>query len=181
MSDDDAGDDRADEYVDDYDDVSVFHLSDERERTLLETQTECTFMWTNAQAEPVGVIMNYVWRNGSFWLTATRRRKRIAAIEARPRVAVAISSRGTSIGTSQSITYKGTAVLHDDDETKRWFYRELAEAVRPGNPEQSEAFAAHLDTPGRTVIQVIPDTRIGFDSEAMFANSPAGKSRTVAD
>lgn len=176
MTDGDAG-----EYVDDYEDVSVFGLSDERESTLLGTQTECTFMWTNTDAEPVGVIMNYVWRNGSFWLTATRRRKRIAAIEARPRVAIAISSRGTNIGISQSITYKGTAVLHDDDDTKRWFYRELAEAVRPGDPSQQDAFAAHLDTPGRTVIEVIPDTRIGFDSDAMFADSPAGRSRTVAD
>jgi nitroimidazol reductase NimA-like FMN-containing flavoprotein (pyridoxamine 5'-phosphate oxidase superfamily) len=175
MSDDEA------EYVDDYEDVSVFELSEEREASLLETQTECTFMWTNSWAEPVGVIMNYVWRDGSFWLTATRRRKRIPAIEARPRVAIAISSRGTSIGISQSLTYKGTAVLHDDDETKEWFYRALAEAVRPGNPDQAEAFAAHLDTPGRTVIEVVPDTRIGFDSESMFADSPAGRSRTITD
>ncbi len=28
---------------------------------------------TNKAGEPVGVIMNYVERDGSFWLTATRR------------------------------------------------------------------------------------------------------------
>lgn len=172
---------QGDDYVDDYEDVSVFELSGEREAALLATQTECTFMWTNSQGEPVGVIMNYVWHDGRFWLTATRRRKRIAAIEARPRVAIAVSSRGTNIGISQSLTYKGTAVLHDDDETKQWFYPVLARAVRPDDASQQEAFAAHLDTPGRTVIEVVPDTRIGFDSESMFANSPAGRSRTVAE
>ena len=170
--------DDAKDYVDEYEDVSVFELSGEREETLLTKQTECTFMWTNAQGEPVGVIMNYVWRNGSFWLTATRRRKRIAAIEARPRVAIAISSRGTNIGISQSITYKGTAVLHDDDETKQWLYRELADAVRPNDADQAAAFAEHLDSPGRVVIEIVPDTRIGFDSDSMFKNSPAGKSQT---
>ena len=162
----------------DYEDVSVFTLSEERERTLLETQTECTFMWTNRAGEPVGVIMNYLWHDGSFWLTATRQRARIPAIERDPRVAIAISSRGTDIGISQSITYKGIAHLHDDDETKAWFYPALAHAVRPKSESQAEAFADHLDSPGRVIIEVEPTTRIGFDSEAMFENSPAGRTST---
>jgi general stress protein 26 len=107
---------------DDFEDVSGFSLSDEREATLLRAQTECTFMWTTREGDPVGVIMNFLWHEGRFWLTATRRRKRIAAIERDPRVAIAISSRGTRIGISQAVTYKGTAVLHDDEATKAWFY-----------------------------------------------------------
>ena len=125
------------EYVDDYEDVSIFGLDDDDERTLIDTQTECTFMWTTAAGDPVGVIMNHVLHDGRFWLTCTRRRKRVAAIEARPRVAIAISSRGTDIGRSQSITYKGTATVHDDDETKAWFYPALAARVRPGRRHQA--------------------------------------------
>jgi hypothetical protein len=83
------------EYVNNYADVTVDELTHEREATLLAKQTECTFMWTNSQGEPVGVIMNFVWRKGSIWLTATKQRARIPAIRARPRVAVAITSRGT--------------------------------------------------------------------------------------
>ena len=156
----------------------MFHLDDDREMTLLNTQTECTFMWTTRTGDPVGVIMNYVFDNGRFWMTCTRRRKRVPAIEARPRVAVAISSRGTDIGVSQSITYKGDATVHEDAEIASWFYAALAAKVRPGDPEKQAAFVHHLDTPGRIVIEIVPDTRIGFDSEAMFANSPAGKSNT---
>jgi general stress protein 26 len=106
------------EYVDSYEDVSVFVLDDERERNLLDKQTECTFMWTTDSGAPVGVIMNYLVHEGSFWLTCTRRRKRVAAVEARPRVAMAVTSRGTDIGISQAVTYQGTAVVHDDDEVK---------------------------------------------------------------
>jgi general stress protein 26 len=164
--------------ADDFEDVSVFTLSDEREQTLLTTQTECTFMWTTADGDPVGVIMNHLWHDGRFWLTATRQRKRIAAIEARPRVAVAISSRGTDIGISQSITYKGSAIVHDDEATKAWFYPALAAFVRPKSAEQAAAFAAHLDSPGRVVIEVVPDMRIGFDSDAMFKGSAAGSTAT---
>lgn len=158
----------------------MFTLSDAREHTLLDRQTECTFMWTTSAGDPVGVIMNFVVHEGAIWLTCTRRRKRVPAVEARPRVAVAISSRGTDIGVSQAVTYKGSATVLDDEATLQWFYPILAAKVRPGNPEAQSAFAAHLDSPGRVVIRVDPDARIGFDSEAMFANSPAGATTTLA-
>lgn len=164
-----------DEYVDNYDDMTDFSLSREKEATLLAKQTECTFMWTNAQAEPVGVVMNFVWRKGRFWLSATRSRKRIPAIEARPRVAVTISSRGTSIEHCQALTYKGTAIVHDDDETNQWLNTQMAGALRPGNADQAAAFAEFMgNTPDRVVIEVVPDKKISFDTEPLFANSPAG-------
>jgi hypothetical protein len=165
-------------FVDSYEDVSRFALEDERENVLHAAQTECTFMWTTKDGDPVGVIMNYLLRDGSFWLTCTRRRKRVAAVEARPRVAIAVSSRGTDIGTSQAVTYKGDAVIHDDAETKAWFYPALAARVRPESAERQAAFVQHLDTPGRVVIEIRPTARIGFDAESMFKNSPAGPSRT---
>jgi general stress protein 26 len=171
-------DESSEKYVNSYDDVSMFHLNDEREHTLLTTQTECTFMWTTRDGDPVGVIMNFVFDQGRFWMTCTRRRKRVPAIEARPRVAVAISSRGTDIGVSQSITYKGTATVHEDETVAEWFYPALAARVRPGDTDKQAAFIGHLSTPGRVIIEIVPDTRIGFDSEAMFANSPAGASTT---
>jgi hypothetical protein len=168
----------ADEFVDSYEDVSTFALDDEREHALHAAQTECTFMWSTKDGDPVGVIMNYLLHDGSFWLTCTRRRKRVAAVEARPRVAIAVSSRGTDIGTSQAVTYKGDAIVHDDAETKAWFYPALAARVRPESEERQAAFVQHLDTPGRVVIEIRPTARIGFDAENMFRNSPAGPSRT---
>jgi hypothetical protein len=170
--------DEGDEFVDSYEDVSTFALDDEREHALHAAQTECTFMWSTKDGDPVGVIMNYLLRDGSFWLTCTRRRKRVAAVEARPRVAIAVSSRGTDIGTSQAVTYKGDAIVHDDAETKAWFYPALAARVRPESAERQAAFVQHLDTPGRVVIEIRPTARMGFDAENMFRNSPAGPSRT---
>jgi hypothetical protein len=102
----------------------------------------------------------------------------VAAVEARPRVAIAVTSRGTSIGVSQAVTYKGRAVVHEDDDTKAWMYPALAARVRPESEDQQAAFVHHLDTPGRVVIEIVPDGRIGFDAEEMFRDSPAGPSRT---
>lgn len=165
-------------HIDNYEDVSGFTLAGDRESRLLATQTECVFMWTTSDGDPVGVVMNFVWHDDAFWLTCTRRRKRVPAIEARPRVAVAVSSRGTDIGISQAITYKGDATVLDDTETLQWFYPTLAAKVRPGDADKQAAFVAHLDSPGRVVIRINTDTRIGFDSEAMFRNSPAGATST---
>ena len=157
------------DYVDSYEDVSMFHLDSAREDVLLSKQTECTFMWTTAAGEPVGVIMNFVFHEGRFWVTCTRRRKRVSAVEKRPRVALAISSRGTDIGISQTVTYKGNARVLDDAATAKWFY--------PAN-EAQVAFVEHLESPGRVVIEIVPDQRIGFDAEEMFRDSPAGPSRS---
>lgn len=165
-------------YVDNYEDVSIFYLDSDREQLLHGKQTECVFMWTNSSGDPIGVVMNYVEKDGSFWLTCTRRRKRVAALEQRPRASIAVSSRGTDIGMSQAVTYRGDIKIFDDQVTSDWFYRALAEKVRPDSKSQQDAFVEHLDTPGRVVIELIPDPdgRIGFDSEQMFANSPAGRS-----
>jgi len=69
-------------------------------------------------------------------------------------------------------------VIHDDEETNQWMNTELANAVRPNDPEQAAAFAEHLsNSAGRVAIEIVPDQRIGFDSAALFANSPAGPSQ----
>lgn len=173
-----ARDKQTSQYVDNYEDVSVFGLSQKRERTLLDRQTECTFMWTTRDGAPMGVIMNYVVHGDCFWVTCTRRRKRVAAIEARPRVAVAITSRGTDIGISQAVTYKGTATVHDDADTKAWFYPALAAKVRPDDASKQAAFIRHLDTDDRVMIEIEPHTRLGFDADEMFRDSPAGTTTT---
>lgn len=159
--------------VDDYEDVTGYTLSSDREAELLAKQTECTFIWANRDGFPVGVIMNYVFADGRFWLTASGQRKRIAAVRRDPRVSIAITSRGAGIATSQSLTYKGRGIVHDDDRTKQWFYPLLAAAVRPGDAAKQQAFASFLDSPRRVVVEVVPEQRIGFDSDAMFKATPS--------
>jgi len=162
----------------DFEDVSKLQLDAQRETVLLEKQTECVFMWTTVEGDAVGVVMNYVFRDGHFWLTGSSQRKRFAALARRPRAAVAISSRGTDIGVSQSVTYKGDVVLREDDATKAWFYPALAARVRPDDERKQAAFVTLLDSPRRLIIELVPETRIGFDSAAMFLGTEAGPSRT---
>ena len=64
---------------------------------MLAKQTECTFIWSNKEGHPVGVIMNFVFRNGRFWLTASSQRARITAMRRDPRVSIAVSSHGADV------------------------------------------------------------------------------------
>ena len=157
----------------DWEDVRSYTLEERQEAELLDRQTECTFIWLGKDGHPMGVVMNYLYRDGRFWLTATAGRPRVAAVRRDPRVSIAITSKGSGIDVSRSLTYKGTCVVHEDEETRRWFYPAFAARLRPDDPAKADSFAAHLDSPGRVVLELVPERRIGFDSAKMWAAAPS--------
>ncbi len=157
--------------IEDYEDVASYSLDPERQEQLLQTQNEAAFLWGTKDHWPVGVMMSYVWRDGRFWLTATTNRKRIPAIRRDPRVTVVVSGLNTPVGAATSVTAKGRCRLHDDAETKAWFYPALAEAIMGGPGDLTDNFAAMLDSERRVVIEVEPEMWITFDAGKMMADS----------
>ena len=76
-------------HAEDYEDVIQYLLDADKEQELREMQRECTFMWTNKQGEPVGVIMSYLDTGGGrLWLTGSEQRARFSAIRRDPRTCV---------------------------------------------------------------------------------------------
>jgi general stress protein 26 len=150
-----------------YEDVTVYGLDHDDEEELLLAHNECTFIWSNKEGWPVGVIMSYIWRDGKFWLTASRQRKRIAAVERDPRVCIVVTSTGSPLPRNKAVTYKGTCTVHDDQATKDWFYPEFSAALNLGRPERAEAFQSFLDSPRRVILEVEPTQRIGYDGTKM--------------
>ena len=153
-----------------YERVSIYRLHAEVQERLLNAQTECVFNWSNSEGHPLGVIMSYVWRDGRIWLTAGAHRHRISAVRRNPKVSVVITSKGTDVGPSKSITIKGQCRIHEDRETKDWFYPALANALRPVR-EEAEKFESFLDSPLRVVLEVIPEKWITYDGIKMAAHS----------
>ncbi len=151
-----------------HEDVTVYGLGSDDEAALLDAQDECVFMWTNKEGWPVGVVMSYVWANGRFWLTASGQRARVPAVRRDGRVCISVSSSGTDLDGSQTVTYKGVCTVHDDRETKDWFYPALVARIRrDADAAYQQYYVDVLDSPRRVVLEVEPTQRIGFDGRRM--------------
>ena len=162
-----------------YEDVRSYNLDEDVLEQLLDEQTELNFMWGTKDHWPVGVFMSFVWQDGRFWLTMTTQRARMRAIQRDPRVSVAVSSVGTSLGRQRSATAKGVVHIHDDEETKAWFYPALAKRVMPNIAAVQRAFVALLDSERRVVLEVVPEKWITFDVNKMRADTSVAMARVA--
>lgn len=157
--------------LDNYERVSIYRLDPEDQDRLLHTARECVFSWCTKDSWPIGVIMSCYWKDGKMWLTAGAHRHRVAAVQRNPRVSVCITSTGTELGPSRTITIKGRCRVREDRETKEWFYREFASHLRRDDQAAAAAFAKMLDSPLRVVLEVTPEKLITYDGTKMFAHT----------
>jgi len=151
-----------------YELVSVYKLNPDDQERLLTTQRECVFNWCTKDEWPMGVIMSLLWKDGRAWLTAGAHRHRISAVRRNPKVSVVVTSTGTDMGPGKTITIKGHCIIHEDRETKDWFYPEFASHIRP---DESAAFAKMLDSPLRIVLEIVPEKFITYDGAKMRAHT----------
>jgi general stress protein 26 len=152
--------------LENYEQVSIYRLDPEDQEKLLRAARECTFSWCTKDNWPIGVIMSCYWKDGKMWLTAGAHRHRITAVQRNPRVSVCITSTGTELGPSKTITIKGRCRVREDRETKDWFYPEFAFHLRRERAA-AEAFAKMLDSPLRVVLEVTPEKLITYDGVKM--------------
>ncbi|MBM7516483.1 pyridoxamine 5'-phosphate oxidase family protein [Nocardioides nitrophenolicus] len=126
-------------------------LSDRVE--LLDTQTECTFVYVNDQGWPCGVVMSYINVDGTFWLTAVEGRGHVRALAADQRVSIVVSSTGSGLEGRRMLSVRGQVTVHRDRETVDWFLDRFTRALQPADPD---SWRALLDSPQRVVFEVRP-------------------------
>jgi general stress protein 26 len=153
----------------DHETVSIYPFSDDEIDQLMNHSSECVLMWATKDGWPVGVTHAFVWHDGKIWLTFAAHRHRASAIRRDNRVSVNVSSYGYPEGTpeglpSGAVTFKGHGEFHDDEETKNWFYRALADKLNPDDQAGSDWFYNFLDSPLRTVLSVTPVKKIMYNA-----------------
>ena len=151
----------------DHEVVSIYGHSEEQKNELMKRAPECILMWATKDGWPVGVVHSFVWHDGKVWVTFASHRHRAAAIRRDNRVSVTVSGASSEDPECPrgAVTVKGHATFHDDDETKKWFYRALSRKVSPDDREGEDAFYSLLDSPLRTIISVAPEKWISFDAD----------------
>jgi general stress protein 26 len=150
----------------DHETVSIYPLDQDQIEDLMTNASECILNWATQDSWPMGVVHSFVWKDGRVWITAGAHRHRIAAIRRNPKVSVVVSSAAMpGRGPGQQVTIKGRGILHEDEETKSWFYPALAYKGLSG--DAAEAFVKRLDSPLRVIIEVVPEKWITFDGMKM--------------
>lgn len=80
-----------------WEDLSGYRLDNEAATEPLDRQTECTFVWVGTGRHPIRAVVDYLFRDGRFWVSATDRRPRVAAVRSDPRASLVVSSKGSGI------------------------------------------------------------------------------------
>ncbi|WP_028472381.1 pyridoxamine 5'-phosphate oxidase family protein [Nocardioides alkalitolerans] len=132
------------------------HLDQEDQQELLQAQTECSFIFSDAEGWPRGVIMSFIHRKGSIWLTAVEGRAHVKGADRDERVSIIVSSKGSGLPGRRMISLKGRVKVHRDPEVKDWFLHEFTHALQPADPD---SWRALLDSPQRVVFEVVPEGR----------------------
>lgn len=153
-----------------YLDVSKVGIDLDKRDRLFEAQTEATVMWSTKDGWPVGVMHRYMWANDRFWITCAKHRLRVPALRARPKSCISISSEGTYLGGDINVVAKTLAIVHDMDEDptlKEWVYPAMAARQRRNDPEGQKEFVRRIDTVGRAIIELVPQSWITYDGNKL--------------
>jgi general stress protein 26 len=158
--------------IDDLEALQTLKLDLSEQDELFVAQTECTFVFANAEGWPSGVIMSFVRADGAFWLTAVEGRAHVKALAGEPRVTLVVTNAGTGSPGRQMLAVRGVATVHRDRATLEWFLPRFTSRMQPADPA---AFARLLDSPKRVVVEVRPVAiAVSHDSRKMPGNGRGG-------
>lgn len=159
--------------IDDLENLRGLRLRGDERDELLAVATECTFVFAGPEGWPSGVVMSFLFADGKFWLTAVRGRAHAEALGADPRVCLVVTSQGTDLVGRRMVAVRGTAVVHEDRETKDWFLPRFAAKVKAADPAE---FIRLLDSPKRVVFEVTPtEVSASHDSRKMPGDGRGGR------
>lgn len=134
-------------------DARRFALTPQRQARLLDSQTDCTFCWTNSAGHPVAVTQAFVYRDGEFWMVSEASRARVRAIRRDPRSCVVVAAHGRS----KTLSFKGRTTVLEDRSVVLSVLRDIARRYDPDDQQAQDAHVAAADSPGRVVLRFIPE------------------------
>ena len=164
---------------DNYEDLTQMRLSDEDLAALVSRGGECVFSWTTTDGYPVGVVVAYIYRDGTFWTTCAEHRKRVPALRKRPQSAIVVNAGG------RTATFKGPSTVHAPgepgwDELSSWFYGALSGTTADPTNAYAASFRKLLDSPHRVIVETPATLVVGFDSHKFGAVTQAAIEAGIA-
>ena len=152
-----------------------FPLDPAAQEKLLSGQSDCTFIWNTREGWPVGATMGYLWQDGKIWMTCGCGRPRVSAVKRNDRVCVVVAEQHPN-NASVAVTIKGRCRVHDDSQTKQWFFDKVTRRAFPDNEPARQGMIKMLDSPTRVVLCVTPAKSFSYDGAKMIQAASAAQS-----
>jgi hypothetical protein len=158
--------------ITDFEDFTKMALDRPQLEELVGEAGQCVLNWTTRDGYPVGVVVSYVYRHGSFWTNCASRRRRVEALRARPQTGIVLNKDG------KMATYKGDSVIHgthdaDWEQVKTWFYAALSGTERDPDNRVARRFQDFLDGPNQVIIETRARLVVSFDFGRFMAATQA--------
>ncbi|TFV81230.1 hypothetical protein E4P40_16540 [Blastococcus sp. CT_GayMR20] len=157
--------------VDDLENLKGTHLDKADQGELLTAQTECTFIFSDAEGHPCGVVMSFFEEDGVFWLTAVEGRHQVKGLDRDPRCSIVVSSAGSGLPGRRMLSIRGEGTVHRDDETKQWFLDQFTTRLQPTDPV---SWRKLLDSPKRVVFEVQVTSVLASHDQRKIAGNGRG-------
>jgi PPOX class probable F420-dependent enzyme len=108
---------------------------------------------------PHVVAMNYVARDGAFYMTSYGKAQKVVNIRRNPKVALMIEA-GDEYAELRGVMIRGRCEILDDEASVRAAFAARAGAQADASPVQPGALAS---APKRVVLRIVPETVISWD------------------
>jgi hypothetical protein len=157
--------------VDDLENLKGTYLDKADQAELLSAQTECTFIFSDDEGAPCGVVMSFFEDGGVFWLTAVEGRHQVKGLDRDPRCSIVVSSAGSGLPGRRMLSIRGEGTVHRDDETKQWFLDQFTTRLQPADPV---SWRKLLDSPKRVVFEVRVTSILASHDQRKIAGNGRG-------
>jgi PPOX class probable F420-dependent enzyme len=132
-------------------------LTAEEQAAYLRTNRKCALATLDKEGFPHVTAMNFVMRDGAFYMTSYGKAQKVVNIRRDPKVAMMVET-GSAYAQLKGVMVRGLCEIIEDPEAVRQVFAWSAEAR--GEPP---ATGAARSAPKRVVLKIVPQKTISWD------------------
>jgi PPOX class probable F420-dependent enzyme len=132
-------------------------LTDDEQDAFLRDNRKCALATLDRDGFPHVVAMNFIFRDGAFYMTSYAKAQKVLNVRRNPKVAVMIET-GDSYAELKGVMARGECEIIDDADAVRRVFGWANEARNSGRPSGSVDSA-----PKRAVMKIVPTRMASWD------------------
>jgi len=134
-------------------------LTPQEQDEFLRRSRKCALATLDADGFPHVVAMNFLYRDGAYWMTSYGKAQKVVNVRRNPKAAVMVET-GDSYAELKGVMVRGTCEIIEGEAAVREVFAWMAEArgASPGRPASASDSA-----PKRVVMKIVPHKTTTWD------------------